>query len=476
MNTTPNLPSRPGRFGLQAAAGRRRTALWIMRVGACLALAACGGGGGGGSQGPGSAPLGLVKVIVQDSFGAPVPGVTVQGPLSMSKTDAQGTAMVTLSSPDATANVALSRDSFEARTVSATSVTGRVNELPVTLERSTKAAGGSLNSRSGSAPVVDGTGQQLSFEVELVVVDGKSKPIMGLSSADFMLRPCAPVATNDRNDCVNGPGVNVDVAYTPATERPESLLLVPGAPATPYAVALLLDQSGSIADTDPTGARLYSAKTFLKRLGADDQALLAAFSGAPGALIPTVPLTVYAPFKDQAAAASYFPTLDALAPLLGGNTPLYDSLDSLRQQMAGTLTPPAGRAKAIVVFTDGADTTCGNADACRISRERAIQGAGQDGVRLLTIGLSGSVDTAALGELANQTGGAFLYAASIEQLLPLYGSVGDLVNLSMPTYRLRWTVSAATVGSFRSGNSLLGRVQVTASGSTFELPFIVGIP
>jgi hypothetical protein len=385
-------------------------------------------------------------------------------------------AMVTLPSPDAAANVTLSSNNFEDRTVLVNSVPGKVNELPFVLERSTTPAGGSMSSRSGNLPIIDSTGQLLSFEIEVVVVDGKSKPIVGLSTSDFALRPCAPISTNDRNDCVNGAGPAVDVAYTPVTARPESLQLVPGAAATPYAIALLLDQSGSIAQTDPTGARLYSTKSFLKSLGAGDQALLAAFAGGPGALIPTAPLTVYAPFKDQASATTYFPTLDTMASLVGGNTPLYDSLDALREQMTGALQPPSGLAKAIIVFTDGADTTCTTPDACRTSRERTIQGAKQHGVRLLTIGLSSNVEAAALGELANQTGGAFLYAESAEQLVPLYGSLGDLANQTMPTYRLRWTISAATAGAFRSGNSLLGQVQVTAGGTKFEVPFIFGIP
>ena len=137
---------------------------------------------------------------------------------------------------------------------------------------------------------------------------------------------------------------------------------------------------------------------------------------------------------------------------------------------------PAGLAKAIVIFTDGADTSCASVESCRTSRLQAIQGANQDQVRLFTIGLSSGVDIVALGELANHTGGALLYADTAEQLLPLYGSVGRLLSLSLPTYRLRWTVRASAPGVFLSGHTLLGRVQVTAGAKTFDVPFIVGIP
>jgi hypothetical protein len=61
-------------------------------------------------------------------------------------------------------------------------------------------------------------------------------------------------------------------------------------------------------------------------------------------------------------------------------------------------------------------------------------------------------------------------------LLPLYGSVGGLLCLSLPTYRLTWTVRADAAGAFQSDASLLGRVQVNSGTSTFDVPFVIGIP
>ena len=247
-------------------------------------------------------------------------------------------------------------------------------------------------------------------------------------------------------------------------------------PARPYAAGLLLDQSGSIRQSDPTGARLFSTKAFLSGLGPNDQAMLGAFAGGAGALIPTAPLTLYPPFRTQVAASTYFPTLDTLTGLVGGNTPLYESIDNVRRQMVGDPALPVGQSKAVLVFTDGADTSCSNPGACRTRRAQSIRDANFDQVRLFTIGLSSGVDVAALAELAHQTGGAFLYADNAEQRLPLYGSVGKLLSLSLPTYRLRWTVQAAAPGRFSAGTTLLGRVQVTVAGSSFDVPFVVGIP
>jgi hypothetical protein len=435
-----------------------------------LGLAGCSGGGGGVAS---PVAPNVLKVTVTDTFGAMVPGATVQGPRGTASTDVRGSVLLLLDSTERSASITVSRTAFIDKTVVTPIVAGQLNEVTVTVDRMRAAAGGSLGSRSGVLPVADNSAQQLTFEIELVVVDGESRPIENLTAANFMLRPCTPDATSQRNDCVYGAGP--DAAYAPGTAAPEAVQMIPGGTAVPYAATLLLDQSGSITQSDPTGARLFSAKAFLSGLGADDHALLAAFAGGPGAVIPTPPLALYAPFKDRASALAYFPTLDSLSLLVGGNTPLYESLDALRQQSMTDASLPAGLAKAVVIFTDGADTSCSTEDACRTMREQSIQGANAAQVRLFTIGLSSSVDIVALGELANKTGGALLYADNAEQLLPLYGSVGRLLSLSLPTYRLRWTVQA-NAGTFVSGNTLLGRVQVTAQSGTFDVPFVVGIP
>lgn len=451
-------------------------------VALCLGLVACGGSGGGGGGGGGNgvaapaAAFRIVQVNVVDSFGVAVAGATVAGPQGATRTDAQGRTLVSIDTPDGTANVTVSRDTFVDQSFLATATPGQISTVTVTLERATSAAGGSLASRSGVVPVVDPAAQQMTFEIELIVLDGASQPIPNLTAANFVLRACTPDPANTRADCVRGATADADVAYTPAMAAPEAVTVVPGLPASPYAAALLLDQSGSILQSDPTGARLFAAKSFLAGLGPDDQALLAAFAGNPGALIPSSPLSVYAPFRNQATAPSYGATLDSLATQVGGNTPLYDSLDALRQQVVGDATLPLGLPRAVVIFTDGADTSCATPEDCRVRRAQSIQRANADQVRIFTIGLSSGVDIAALGELANQTGGALLYADTADQLLPLYGSVGRLLSLSLPTYRLRWTVQAGSAGVFQSGRTLLGRVQVTSGSNTFDVPLVVGIP
>jgi hypothetical protein len=427
-------------------------------------------------------PSGL-RVTVSDSYGAKVVGATVEATVGTSSatatSDAEGTALLVFRGLEGSASVTVSRSSFVDRTVAATITANHLTELSVTLDRATSAAGGSLTSRSGTPPSVGA--QSMTFEIELVIVDGDSRPITGLNAADFVLRACTPDPVNGRVDCVRGANADFDASYVQVSGTPESIALIPGATAQPYAAALMLDQTSSISTSDPTGARLYSAKAFIDGLGADDQVLLSAFANG-AALIPDMPLTLYPPLRDSATVSSdpsYFSTLDSLPALVGGSTPLYSALDLMREELVTNASLPVGMAKSLVIFTDGDDTDCvdaNDANACRTRRQESIKAANAADIRVFTIGLSSGVNFEALGELANQTGGAFLFADSAEQLIPLYGSVGKLLSLSLPTYRLRWTIQAAATDVFLSGNAVLGRVEVSAGGSKFEVPFIVGIP
>lgn len=453
-----------------------------------LGLAACGGGGGGdgGGGNPPPAPTGTLHVTVTDTFSTAVDGATVQatvGSTNRSGTTAADGTVTIANVPVGAASVAVSRSTFISQTVSATITENQTTDLAVALVRATSAAGGSLTSRDpAGTPVVGGNGQTMTFQIEVVIVANDSQAITNLTAANFVLLPCVPDTTTSRTDCIGGVPIDFDEPYDSTTPAAQSALLVPGGTREDYAAGLMLDQSQSISGSDPTGARLFSAKAFLDGLGTGDRALLSVFANDgtnTDAQIPTEPLTIYPPFRSPSTtrdAPSYYDTLDSLSDLVGGGTPLYESLDLLREQVVADSALPVGIAKAVVIFTDGEDTDCGGANTCRTRRNQSIAAANNDGLRIFTIGLSTGVDFEALGELANKTGGAFLFAESAEQLIPLYGTVGDLLSLTLPTYRLTFNVSADAQGVFTSGRSLIGRVEVTAGSNIFNVPFIVGVP
>jgi hypothetical protein len=438
---------------------------------AAALVTACGGGGGGGE---GIAQIGVARVAVVDAYGAPVSGATVTLNATSSPaftTNAEGVALV--AAPPGAATLAISVPSFVASVVQTTLGNGGVTSIPVTLQRVTEPAGGSLGTRSGVRPLRSDDGRRLTFEVELLVVGADAQPVNGLTAADFRLLDCQPDAATPAADCLrNAPA---DHAYV-GSAAAAGLQLIPGQAVFPHTTGLLIDQSGSVATSDRLNARLYSAKTMISNLAPGDQVVMGAFADGIGARLPQQPLTSLGTVVDKAAAPLFFARLDQLGGQSGGQTPLHASLDAMRTQIVGDATLTPGQPRAIVVFTDGVDSYCNAPVACSQRRQQVIDAARADGVRLFTVGLSGAIDVEALSHLATASGGAMLYADRVEQLIPLYGSLGRLVSLGLPTYRLRFSIDAGEGGVFTSGQTVLGRARVNVPGKMVEIPFAVGIP
>jgi len=442
----------------------------MLAMAATATLAAGCGGGGSGTDVP---QLGAAQVVVRDSFGAPVAGATIQqasGDGPALTTDANGAAL--LVAPPGQVGLTITVPTFSPVVTQAVLGLDGVATVPVTVKRITAPAGGSLATRSGLAPVRSADGRLLDFEVELVVVDGNAQPVAGLVAADFQLLACQPNAATPAADCLrNAPADHAYQSGGIAT----GLQVVAAQPVVAHTVGLLIDQSGSIANTDRLNARLYAAKSLVSILAVGDQAVIGAFADGSGALLPQQPLTVLATVADAAAAAQAFAPLDALAAQSGGQTPLYASIDAMRARLAADEALRPGVPRAMVVFTDGADSYCGTAVACAQRRQQVIDAARVDSVRLFTIGLSGDIDVEALSQLATAGGGAMLYADTVEQLIPLYGSLGRLMSLGLPTYRMRFSIDMGEAGVLAAGQTVLARVRVQVGGQTVDIPLAVGV-
>lgn len=50
------------------------------------------------------------------------------------------------------------------------------------------------------------------------------------------------------------------------------------------------------------------------------------------------------------------------------------------------------------------------------------------------------------------------------------------MSRSLPTYAMRWTVRSDTDGTFASGHSVFGSLQIEGGGTSVTVPFIVYIP
>jgi len=413
---------------------------------------------------------GRIVAKALDQFDTPIPNarvqVSIEGQVFDLRTAANGEVTLT-GVPTGTVPVSVSASGFQAAPVQdVVVVESPAANLTVNLDRLTQAAGGYVTAIPVPSP--DG-GQTLQFRVTVVVIDEHAVALENLTAAAFTLLPCAD-ATPGVVNCVRSPtDPAFDAAYSVTSPGTEAFLKVAGLPAVPYAAAIALDQSGSITSSDPTDARIFASKVFFEQVGTNDRVVLAAF--AQGGAIPTSPVTTYGSFTSN--GLGYFDELDQLATLEGGDTPLYVALDQMLQYTADNAPASIpGQRKAVVLFTDGLDTTCADQAACRASSIALSQSLGVD---IFTIGLTGAVDALALSELADGGHGTFMYADNAQQLIPIYGSLGRLLSRSLTTYESTWTIQAGEAGVFVAGRSVLGKLRVATGTNTIELPFVVRI-
>jgi uncharacterized protein with von Willebrand factor type A (vWA) domain len=209
-----------------------------------------------------------------------------------------------------------------------------------------------------------------------------------------------------------------------------------------------MDQSGSISGTDPHDSRIQAAKLFLKALGRGDEVLLAAF--ADDGEIPHRFTQYSENFTTNGEA--YFPALDALADLEGGGTPLYDAIHAYTNVVSSKGYQDN---KAVIVFTDGEDTASGSTLGEVISQAVNL------GVRVYPVGLK-EVNLEKLTEMAQGTGGAFMWATDARQLVALYGTLANILRNEVLVYQTRWSVT-------RNGSAF-------TSGSWFSTSVVVDVP
>ena len=225
-------------------------------------------------------PVGSLSVTVKDTNGVGISGAavvaTVGGASRSGTSNASGVALLT-DVLAGTGTVDVSRDSFIAKPGTAVTIAANATtSLDVTLERVTSATGGVLETRVPVGGVTD-AGKTLEFSIRVVVVDDKSVEVKGLPATAFTLLACAPDAATTEADCVSGGPADVAYAVLGPGAAPSFQEIAGGAP-QPYAATLMFDQSASIIRNDPTDARLFSAKEFLRSLGGSDVAAVAAFA------------------------------------------------------------------------------------------------------------------------------------------------------------------------------------------------------
>jgi len=421
--------------------------------------------------------VGQVSASIRDQFAAAIPNAQVRATIEdrtvLGVTAANGT--VTLAGvPTGAVTVSTTAAGFAPSvTTNVAVVESQTAPYSAILVRVTQAAGGFVSARI-PAGGLSADGRTLDFRIQVIVIDETGQGVQSLTAANFSLNNCANVDPAVV-ECVRDQFTDADASYVRSTSTATSFALIPGQPRVPYFASLLLDQSRSILDTDPTDARIFATKIFLDDLGTGDVVALSAFASSPAsgenpALIPQTPVTQYGFSTD---GRSFFDELDLLAVQEGGDTPLYEALNEM---IGYSRTNATTQGRAVVLFTDGKDfPTCQpSSAACRAA---SIALANQDPkVDIFTIGLSDDIDFEAMAELADGANGIFLFAENAEQLIPIYGSLGALLSKSLVSYEMVWRIEADRTGVFQSGRSVLGRMQINTTSNPIELPFVVRIP
>ncbi|MGH2471841.1 MAG: VWA domain-containing protein [Candidatus Limnocylindria bacterium] len=244
-------------------------------------------------------------------------------------------------------------------------------------------------------------------------------------------------------------GIDASSIVVSEDGRPQRASVESATKLAPIALALALDTSGSMA-----GKPLADAKsamgTLIESLTAADQAAIITFSS-------TVSVAQGLTADKNALLAS------TKAASAVGNTSIFDAVAAAVDVLSGV---PAQTRRAIVLLTDGLDTSS------RLSLAAAIDRLRGQGYPLYVIGLGNNLDRAVLQVLADgSTGGQAYVAPTSEQLAGVYAGLAQLISAQYAvTYR-------SNVRAVAEGATISVTVLVVASGSlvasaatTFTVP------
>jgi Ca-activated chloride channel family protein len=214
-------------------------------------------------------------------------------------------------------------------------------------------------------------------------------------------------------------GAPIDAAHGADPKEPKTLLGTPGVRTLRAVidtwketkrgvdVVVVFDRSGSMS-----GARLRGARdgllAFLRALKPTDRAVLMTFNGQldpPSAPMPPAELAprVQSIFAD-------------------GETALYDAILSGRNRAEESAKTDKSRVHAVVVLTDGEDTSSvAKLPELMAKITPAEQGGG---VRIFTIGYGKEASEKILKEIAVRTGGAY-YHGDVDNIRAVYDEIGS---------------------------------------------------
>jgi hypothetical protein len=383
---------------------------------------------------------GTVVVSVKDPFGSLLPGVDIT--LTQNGTQVGHVASVT---GQETVTVP-----FGSTVVRATKADYIASQTTVDVPRQgtataelTLQAQGVPSASTGGVRIIDSSASQVTFEVDVSVVDADGSPLLGLADSVFSIPNLAEGGVNYAFSRVSVTPVSVPY------QGPDSAFIA-------------LDQSGSVTDTDPNASRLQAAKVFFTAVTNGDEAALGYFPSADN-----TPNLFKFPRGFVTDGKQYYPDIDSLNRPGYLSTPLFiAAIQAIEETDARAVNRDR---KAVVLFTDGrpfGDTA---------TMEDVVTAALAKGVKVHAVGLGSAPDMALLAQMAQRTGGTTMHATEAGQLVTFYKSLGGLLGGAGTFYRTRWTVTRDT-GTFQAGQAIHGAaVHVGLPSRTLIVPFFLAI-
>ena len=274
-----------------------------------------------------------------------------------------------------------------------------------------------------------------SFEITALPRDADGNLITGgvtLDDFSFTDISIAPAADAD-TPVTDGSAVATDLDIITMGER--------------VSLVLDFDSSRSLRSNDPDRLRVDAGKNLINLLGSADQAAVLEFSGSSTRLLQDFT-------SDKAALEE---AIDSVGQ--SGGTPFYDSILRALQIIEAESAPNP----AVVVFTDGEDTTSRNSFADTLAQARA------QSVPVFTIGLGSSVDFTELQTLAAQTGGTFAEVNNPDAL----NKVFSIIGVGIVQGRVVVTGQATFGSALGSGGDYVvsGNLVTDLGGTSVPTPF-----
>ena len=224
-------------------------------------------------------------------------------------------------------------------------------------------------------------------------------------------------------------------------------------------VVVAIDRSRSMAGAKLADA-LAAARAFLHTKAPSDRVSVVAFGSR------AVQLTPFTQSTAEADDALRLLTVDSR-----NGTSLYDAL----QLSASSLRSQTGRARVVVLLTDGKDVSS------QASLQSALATAHDTGTLVYPIAIGGDGATVApLKQMAAETGGSFKAAATSSSLNAVYSSIAnelkrtwrvEYVTAARPGERLHLRVAMNPEGAVSTDVRIPGTSSQDAGGSALPSPF-----